>query len=385
MQLVETTSDLQNICSSLSNAPFVCVDLEFLREHTYFAKLCLIQIASPEIEAIIDPLAPKLDLQPFFELMNNHKVTKVFHSGRQDIELIYQLGHIIPTPLFDTQIAASALGYGEAVSYENLVKDLSDTPLDKSSRLSDWSKRPLSPEQLKYALCDVTHLAKIYPLIVTKLEQMGRTHWIDDETDHLCDKSLYEIKPEDVWQKIHHRSHSPKFLTLLRELCRWREERAIAKNTPRQSLIKDDILLNICATFPLNKEELAAVRGMRADLAKGKIGDEIIEVVQNVKALDKSDYVTVCDNTKDCANIDGALLEILRMVLRIISAQNNIVPKLIASDDEIKAFCQGNKNNVRFMQGWRYDIFGKLVNQICSQKTALSYNADKHTIDIIEL
>ncbi len=381
MQLIENTSDLKNLCTELAKAPFVCVDLEFLREHTYFAQLCLIQIANSEIEAIVDPLSKELDLQPFFELMQNSEVTKVFHSGRQDIEIIYQQGHCIPSPLFDTQVAASALGYGESISYENLVKSLLNINLDKSSRLSDWSKRPLSQEQLQYAICDVTHLAKMYPLIIEKLQNKGRLHWIDDELRNLSSPFLYDVNPYEVWTKIRHRSHSSKFLTLLRELACWREKRAMFKNTPRQSLLKDDILLNICSACPLTKDDLSGVRGMRADLAKGKIGDEIIEVIQNVEVMDKDNYVTVYGEINSL-NPDSALLEILRVALHIISAQSNTSPKLIASDEELKQYCSDPTCDVKFMHGWRYDIFGNLVEQIKSGTTAIVYNADKHSIDV---
>ena len=383
MLLIETTSDLENLCAKLANETFVCVDLEFLREHTYFAKLCLIQIASTDTEAIVDPLAKGINLQPFFELMQNPKVVKVFHSGRQDIELIFQLGHRIPLPLFDTQIAASALGFGEAVSYENLVKSFLNLSLDKSSRLSDWSKRPLTEEQLRYAVGDVTHLAKIYPLMIKRLETLGRSHWIDDELKQLASPEIYQVNPNEIWQRMHHRSHSPKFLTLLRELACWREKRAISKNTPRQSFIKDDILLNICAAHPQTKEELCAIRGMRKDLASGKIGDEIIEVVQKFNAFDKSNYVTVCNDDKN-EYYDNALLEILKMILRIKAIENNIIPKLITDDEELKNFCRHQDAPCRFMQGWRYDVFGRFAQQVCCGHCGITYNADKHSIDLFE-
>ena len=256
MQFIQNTRDLETLCQKFSNEEFVCVDLEFLRQHTYFAKLCLIQIASVSDEAIIDPLAEKLDLQPFFNLMQNEKVVKVFHSGRQDIEIIYNLTSQIPTPLFDTQIAASVVGFGESVSYEHLVNHILHTNIDKSSRLSDWSNRPLNENQLNYAISDVTHLVKIYQYLQDKLTKENRMEWISEELKYLCDENLYKINPYNVWQKMRHRSHSAKFLTYLRELCAWRETRAINKNIPRQSFIKDDLLLNICSDCPTTTEEL---------------------------------------------------------------------------------------------------------------------------------
>lgn len=384
MQLIETNPDLENLCARLQDEPFVCVDLEFLRERTYFAQLCLIQIASPEVAAVIDPLAEGLNLVPFFALMHNPDITKVFHSGRQDIELIFQLSGEVPTPLFDSQIAASALGFGEAISYENLVKSMLDINLDKTSRLSDWSRRPLSADQLDYALGDVTYLCRIYPKLLAKLQQLGRTNWIEEELAALGAPALYQIAPDNVWQKMRHRSHNAKFLTLLRELAAWREKRAIAKNVPRQSFIKDDLLLNICTACPCTKDALTAVRGMRADLAKGKLGDEIIEVVQNFKALPKSAYVTIDDEDKNL-NYDAALLEVLKMVLRICASKHNITPKLLASEDELKHFCaQGLTDEVRFMSGWRYEIFGALVQKICSRHTAIAYNPNNHSIELID-
>lgn len=385
MQLIDNTANLEKLCVELNKAPFVCIDLEFLREHTYFAQLCLIQIASLDKAAIIDPLAKDINLQAFFELMQNPSVVKVFHSGRQDIELLYQLSHHIPLPLFDTQIAASALGYGESVSYEHMVKSFLNISLDKTSRLSDWSKRPLSEKQLEYAACDVTHLAKIYPLMITQLQSLNRIDWIKDELDNLGSPFLYDNKPEDAWIKIRHRSHNPQFLTLLRELACWREKRAMMKNTPRQSLIKDDILLNICASSPETKEDLLAVRGMRADIAKGKIGNEIIEVVKKSKSLPQDKLVSVCDNDEKDYQVDGVLLEIMRMVLRISAAQNNIVPKLLSSDDELKAFCSNHDTQVRFMHGWRYSVFGCLIDKICSGKTAITYNNKTRSIELLDI
>ena len=291
MQLIEKTEDLENFCQILNAREFICVDLEFMRERTYFAKLCSIQIASVAESAVIDPLAPGLNLTSFFNLMQAPSVTKVFHSGRQDIEIIYNLCGKIPAPLFDTQIAAQALGFGEAVSYETLVNAVLHIELDKSSRLSDWSKRPLNENQLRYALSDVTHLLIIYQHIRNELQKQHRLDWIAGEIEALASPEIYRVNPREVWQKIRHRSLNSLFLTTLRELAAWREQRAIQKNTPRQSVIKDDILLNICAARPETKEELAAVRGVRPDMAAGRIGDEIIAALQNVKQLAKKDYV----------------------------------------------------------------------------------------------
>lgn len=380
MQFVQSNHDLENLCLKLANEEFVCVDLEFMRQHTYFAKLCLIQIASQNDEAIIDPLVEDINLQPFFDLMQNEKVIKVFHSARQDIEIIYNLSSKIPTPLFDTQIAAMVAGYGESISYEHLVNHILHINIDKSSRLSDWSNRPLNENQLNYAISDVTHLVKIYAHLKSKLTKENRLDWISDELSALCDENLYKTNPHNMWQKMRHRSHSAKFLTYLRELCAWREIRAINKDVPRQSFIKDDMLLNICSDCPSTKEELCKVRGMRSDLAMGKIGDEIIEVIKKVKDLDEENYVTLpCVKDFSCA--DGSLLELLKLLLKITAQQQKTVARIIASEDDLKSFCHDDTADVPFMHGWRYDIFGTKAKELKSGKLSISYNPKTHIID----
>lgn len=384
MQLIENTKDLDILCQELKTKEFVCVDLEFLREHTYFAKLCLIQIASFEMEAIIDPLADGIDLKSFFDLMQNQSVTKVFHSGRQDIEIIYNLSGKIPTPLFDTQIAAQAAGFGESVGYETLVSHLLHINLDKSSRLSDWSKRPLSESQLNYAISDVTHLVRIYTKLKDFLLQENRMDWIREDLENLCDIKLYQVVPEDMWQKIRHRSHSALFLTTLRELAAWRELRAMRKDVPRHSFIKDDVLLNICALRPTSKEDLATVRGMRSDLASGKIGDEIIEVLQKVKSLKKDNYV-VPPKIKDIPGTETALIELLKLLLKIVAQEERIVPKMLASEDDLKNFCCRSNVELPFMQGWRYDIFGNRAEKLRQGSISITYDATAKKIKFINL
>ena len=384
MQFIQNTQDLETLCNKLSSVEFVCVDLEFLRQHTYFAKLCLIQIASQSDEAIIDPLAEGINLQPFFDLMQNEKVVKVFHSGRQDIEIIYNLSSKIPTPLFDTQIAAMVAGFGESISYEHLVNHILHINIDKSSRLSDWSNRPLNENQLNYAISDVTHLVKIYTHLKSKLINENRLDWISDELNALCDENLYKINPQNMWQKMRHRSHSAKFLTYLRELCAWREIRAINKDVPRQSFIKDDMLLNICSDCPTTKEDLCKVRGMRSDLAMGKIGDEIIEVIEKVKGLSECDYVTL-PVVREFCGAEGSLLELLKLLLKITAQQQKTVARIIASEDDLKSFCHDDTIDIPFMYGWRYEIFGAKAKEMKDGKLSISYNPKTHLIDFNSL
>ena len=384
MQLIENTQDLKELTKRLSQEKFVCIDSEFLREHTYFAKLCLIQIASEKEAAIIDPLANDIDLTPFFDLMQNQNIVKVFHSGRQDIEIIYNLSGRIPTPLYDTQIAAQAAGFGEYPSYENVVSHILHIELDKSSRLSDWAHRPLDTKQLNYALSDVTHLVNIYLHLTAWLEKHGRTHWIDEEINALSNESLFKIDPNEAWLKIRHRSHSSLFLTTLRELAAWREMRAINKDVPRHSFIKDDLLLNICAAQPNNKQELAVIRGMRTDLASGKIGDEILEVLQKVKSLPKEDYATPC-YPPEISGADSSLMELLKLLLKVKAQEEKIVARMIASEDDLKLFCIREDDKVPFMHDWRYAIFGQYAEMLRDGKTAIAYNAEYHSLKFIAI
>ncbi len=384
MQLIENTENLSLLCQRLSKENFVCVDLEFLRQHTYFAELCLIQIASPNEAAIIDPLAKDINLQAFFDLMQNPNIIKVFHSGRQDIEILYNLTSKIPTPIFDTQIAASVAGFGESISYENLVNHILNISIDKSSRLSDWSKRPLSENQLSYALSDVTHLVLIYQHLKSWLEEQNRIDWIKDDIANICNENLYKINVYDAWQKMRHRSHSPRFLTLLRELAAWRETRAINKNVPRHSFIKDELLLNICADCPQNKDDLASVRGMRADMASGIIGDEIIEVIQKFNLLDKDDYV-IPYKIKDFSGVDGPLFELLKLLLRIKAQEHKIVPHMLACDNDLKMFCQHRDNYLPNKHEWQNDIFWKDASKIKTGQIAISYDQKTNSIKFISI
>ncbi len=384
MQLIENTKDLETLCQDLSTQEFVCVDLEFLREHTYFAKLCLIQISSIQTSAIIDPLADDIDLNPFFALMQNTAVTKVFHSGRQDVEIIYNLSGKTPQPIFDTQIAAAAAGFGDAVSYENLVNHILHISLDKTSRLSDWSKRPLTEAQLQYALSDVTHLAKIYPYLLNYLKENNRLDWIKEDLEVLGDENTYNINPDKMWQRIRHRSHSAFFLTTLRELAAWREKRAMRKNTPRQSLIKDELLLNICAAFPQNKEELAAIRGMKSDIASGKLGDEILEVLQTVKNLDKKDYVNI-SAVRELPNTNSSLYEILKLLAKVIAQQEKITPHMLSDDDELKLYSNNQEEDTSFKHGWRYEIFGRIAEDVCLGKIALVYDPQSKNFKFVNI
>ncbi len=381
MNIIETTQDLKDFCETLNQKEFITVDLEFLREKTYYAKLCLIQVGSKGECAIIDPLAPDIDLSPFFAILQNPDIIKVFHSGRQDIEILYKLSGTIPDPVFDTQIAAMVCGFGESVSYETLVNKIVNISLDKTCRLSNWSKRPLDKKQLQYALSDVTHLIPIYEHLKTELENTGRLHWVDEEAEILTNPETYIVHPQDAWQKIKHRSHNARFLTILRELAAWREERAQKKDTPRQSIIKDECLLNIAAACPHTLEEMEEIRNIRKDILVGKLAVEILEVMNKAQEIPSSQYVRP-EKEKNVSGASLSLYELLKLLLKIKSQKSGVVAKLIASEEDLRKLSVFADKNNPVLKGWRFELFGKEALALREGRLTISYNPNKKAIDI---
>ncbi len=381
IHLIETTTDLKEFCLHLTQQQFITVDLEFLREKTYYAKLCLIQVGTQEQAAIIDPLAQDLDLRPFFDILANRNIIKVFHSGRQDIEILYYLTGQIPASVFDTQIAAMVFGFGESVSYESLVNSIVKQDIDKSCRFTNWSCRPLNSKQLEYALSDVTHLVPIYLHFKELLDDSHRESWFQEEIDILTNPETYVTNPDEAWQKIKHRSHNAYFLTVLQKLAAWRENRAQHKNTPRQSIIKDDCLLNIAASMPKTHEELALVRNIRKDIISGKLADEIIAIIKECENLPRNSYVKV---PKDKGNgaCNNALFELLKLLLKIRSQETGVVSKLIASDEELRQLSvfQDKKNPI--LNGWRHEIFGKDALLLRDGNLSISFNKENNSINL---
>ncbi len=383
MRIIETTEELNQFCSVLESHPFITVDLEFHREKTYYAKLGLIQVACTEDEAIIDPLAPGLNLGAFFQILNNPAVVKVFHSCRQDIEILYLMTGKIPSPLFDTQVAAQVCGFGSSISYENLVKNILKIELDKSCRLTNWCARPLDKSQLNYAIADVTHLVHIYEHLHREIDNSGRGHWIDEEMSVLTDPKTYLINPREIWQRLKHHSHNPKYLTVLRELAAWREQRAQDKDIPRQSVIKDDCLLNIAATCPHDVQALGQIRNIRRDILNGRLAQEIVNIVLAAEQLPHSEYVKIPREKR--LNIPGELVELLKLLLNIKSQKERVVARLIASEDDLKLFAAGLDDNLAMLKGWRYDIFGREACELREGHLSISYNKARQSIDIVPL
>ena len=380
-KLIDNNEELQSFCDSLNSEPFITVDLEFLREKTYYAKLCLIQVGSQNDCAVIDPLAVNINLSPFFNLMDNKNIVKVFHAGRQDLEIIYFMHHKIPTPIFDTQIAAQVCGYGESVGYETLVNSLLGKELDKSCRFTNWENRPLDSRQVEYAISDVTHLVPIYLKLKELLNQSGREYWLKEELEHLATTDIYETNPLEAWQKIRHRSHNAHFLTILRELAAWRERRAQRTDVNRRSIIQDECLLNIAAICPASVEEMRKIRGIRKDVSDGKLGREMLEVLEKAKNITSDKYVHLPKEEKISAHT-SALLEILKLLLKIKSAEHGVAAKLIANEDDLLHLVKEKKNPL--LKGWRYDIFGRDAIGVCEGRLCIGFDKENQKISISE-
>ena len=356
MNLIATTADLADACARLAQHPFVTVDTEFLRETTYYPKLCLIQLASPDEAVLVDPLAPDLDLAPFFGLMTDEAVVKVFHAARQDLEIVWMLGRVLPTPLFDTQVAAMVCGYGDSVGYEQLANDLAKARIDKSSRFTDWSRRPLNEAQLVYAEADVTHLRDIYLALKADLESTGRAGWVAEEMAVLNSPGTYEVKPENAWLRLKGRIRKPKELAALIELCAWREREAQHRDVPRQRVLKDDALMDIVARAPRSVEALAELRSVPNGFERSRSGTEVLAAIERAMALDPKTLPRLERERGRGGN--GAVLDLLKVLLKAVAEAERVAPKIIASSDDLEAIASDDAADVPALQGWRREVFG---------------------------
>ncbi|PZO00180.1 MAG: ribonuclease D [Hyphomicrobiales bacterium] len=356
MNLIATTADLADACARLARHPFVTVDTEFLRETTYYPKLCLIQLASPDEAVLVDPLAPDLDLAPFFGLMTDEAVVKVFHAARQDLEIVWMLGRVLPTPLFDTQVAAMVCGYGDSVGYEQLANDLAKARIDKSSRFTDWSRRPLNEAQLVYAEADVTHLRDIYLALKADLEATGRASWVAEEMAVLNSPGTYEVKPENAWLRLKGRIRKPKELAALIELCAWREREAQHRDVPRQRVLKDDALMDIVARAPRSVEALAELRSVPNGFERSRSGAEVLAAIERAMALDPKTLPRLERERGRGGN--GAVLDLLKVLLKAVAEAERVAPKIIASSDDLEAIASDDEADVPALQGWRRAVFG---------------------------
>jgi ribonuclease D len=362
MRIIETNEALRDFVAELADAPYLALDTEFLRDQTYYPKLCLIQVAAPktdkgDIEAIIDPLAPGIDLAPFYELMKRPDIVKVLHAGRQDIEIFYLQGGVLPDPLFDTQIAAMVCGFGDAASYETLARKIAHVEIDKSARFTDWSHRPLSKRQLEYALADVTHLRVIYEWMKTRLAKTGRAAWVAEETAALRDPALYRLDPVDSWKRLKPRSSNKKFLGHLAALAAWREREAQARDIPRGRVLKDEALTEIAAHPPESGEALERIRAVPKGFANSKLGKGLMEAIAAGADMPAPEG-SLNQQPRRRREPSPAVVDLLKTLLRLRAEVAGVAPRLIANADDIERLAAGEDDGVAALTGWRAEVFG---------------------------
>ncbi len=374
MRTLTTTQELADFCSAAAAFPYVTVDTEFLRERTYYSKLCLVQLAVPseneDSAVLVDPLADGISLEPLYELFRNESVVKVFHAARQDLEIFWVDAHVFPTPLFDTQVAAMVCGFGEQVGYETLVRKICKQGVDKTSRFTDWSRRPLTDAQKTYALADVTHLRKIYEHLAAELEKTKRSHWVSEELRILTQPGTYDIRPEDAWKRVKTRTNSAKFLAVVRELAQFRESHAQDNNIPRNRVFKDDALIELASTKPKTPSDLGGSRLLLREARKGAIAEGILAAVKKGVNCPPEQLPKV-DTSRDKLKVNPALADLLRVLLKSKTESSGVAAKLIATSAELDQIAAGERG-LPSMTGWRFEVFGEDALKLCEGKIALA-------------
>jgi ribonuclease D len=357
MQPITTTKKLAEACARLAKYPFVTVDTEFQRETTYYPKLCIAQIASNDEAVVVDALAENIDLAPFFALMANPKVIKVFHAARQDIEICWHAAEVIPTPLVDTQVAAMVLGYGDSISYDQLVQRITGDSLDKSHRFTDWTRRPLAEAQLAYAVSDVTHLRDVYVRLAADLEERGRVEWMREELKILTSPDTYRMEPEHAWERLKTRVRKPRELAILIEVAAWREHEARTRDVPRGRVLKDDVIGDIAVQAPITMERLAGLRSLPRGFERSKWGESIIDAVKRGLERDPKTLPRL-ERAKPVIN-GQATVELLKVLLRMTAERHGVAAKVIATVDDLDRIAADDKAEVPAMSGWRRELFGE--------------------------
>jgi len=370
--LITDNAALAAFCQSLAEEAFITVDTEFLRENTYYSKLCLIQIAGTEQAAAIDTLADGIDLQPVYDLFDNPDVLKVFHAARQDLEIFYQeMGHL-PAPLFDTQVAAMVCGFGDSIAYDKLVAALTGEQIDKASRFTNWAHRPLSDAQIDYALGDVTHLRDVYAGLARRLEESGRGDWLADEMAVLSEPASYDADPMHAYLRLKSRTNKPKFLAVLQQVAAWREREAQTRNQPRNWVVRDDTLLNIAAQAPTTQQALSRVRGLGKGQAEGRIGREILAAVQAGIDLPPDQRPRPRTPQPEGARATAAA-DLLKVLLKACCDREGVAPKLIASSSDLDRLSTGERDGIQALEGWRREVFGQHALDLMEGRLALTY------------
>ena len=385
MRTITTTEDLAAFCTRAKAEPYVTIDTEFLRERTYWSKLCLIQIALAGKDGegvLIDPIeGADMSLEPLYDLFRHTSTVKVFHAARQDLEIFFVEGNVFPTPMFDTQVAAMVCGFGEQVGYETLVKKIVKADLDKTSRFTDWSRRPLSDAQKDYALADVTHLRIIYETLAAQIVKSGREAWVQDEAAILTDPATYTVHPDEAWLRVKTRTTSGRFLAIVKELAKFRETYAQGNNVPRSRVMKDDALLELASTRPTNAEELGRSRLLMREGRKAEIADGILAAIKAGMDMRPEDMPRV-DTARDQLQVNPALADLLRVLLKAKSESLGVAPRLIASAGDLDAIAAGQRN-LPVLKGWRAEAFGDDAIRLCKGEIALS--AKGHDVRVVTL
>jgi ribonuclease D len=382
MTLITKTSELADFCAQQKGQPFITVDTEFLRESTYWPKLCLVQLGGETEAVAVDVLAEGIDIAPLLDLMADESIVKVFHAGRQDMEIFHRLMEgDLPHPIFDTQVAGMVSGFGDQVSYERLVRDVLDEQVDKGSRFADWSRRPLTDRQLDYALADVTHLRDLYLHMKEMLEKTGRASWLEAEMDILTDPETYNSDPERAWMRIKSRSDNRRYLAALKELAAWREREVQARDIPRNRLLRDEQLLDIAVHRPDTVEALARTRGVSHDMARGKLGQGILEAIKRANALPKDALPSPPQRPVIPQGL-GPVVELLKVLLKARCEAHDVAQKLVASSADLELIAADDQADVPALKGWRREIFGADALKLKHGRLALTLEAQE--VQVIE-
>ena len=376
MSIVADNKTLRELCHRLSQGRYVAVDTEFMRENTFWSKLCLVQLAGLDDAAVVDPLEKDLDLSPLDDLMKNPDLLKVFHAGRQDLEIFYKRMGVLPSPIFDTQISAMVCGFGDAASYETLASKLAGAHIDKLSRFTDWSKRPLSTRQLQYALNDVIHMRPIFEKLELRLEKTGRGEWIRCEMDKLRDTTTYDLKPEDAWKRIKLRNPTPLLVATIQEVAAWREIEAQKLDVPRNRILRDESLVEIAAHLPSETDDLLRIRGISKSLSQSVRGAELLKAVRRAKDLPQH-VLPQIQKVKTATRKGGPLIDLLKVLLKLRCDEHKVGERIIASVADLNRIAFDTEADVPALKGWRYDVFGRDALDLKNGKTSIGIKNGK--------
>ncbi len=374
--LISTNDELKQLCDKLRSSRFLAIDTEFIRDRTYWPRLCLIQVAGENDVGAIDPLADGIDLAPLLELLYDPNILKVFHAARQDLEIFFHMTGKVPAPIADTQVMGMVCGFGESVSYENIVAKLAKGTIDKSSRFTDWALRPLSEKQLHYALDDVRYLRPVFEKLEKKLLELNRADWIEEEMNILREPTTYRLEPDQAWKRLKIKMDKPKFFTLVKDLCAWREREAQNIDIPRNRVIRDEALMEIVHHVPRDANELARVRGLSAEFAKNRLGQGIIDVIKNAQSRTPDALPDELRKNHLPSSL-GAVVDMLKVLLRLVAEDNDVAPKLISNSSDLDILAEHDDADVLAMKGWRYELFGKKAVALKHGKLALKLNKNK--------